>query len=53
MRGNARAGYCLLRGAVLWLGMRESVPNRKRPPQTGQAPVSLAALSRLMLDGAG
>ena len=41
------------RAQALWFGMRESAPNRKRPPQTGQTPVSRAALSRLMLDGAG
>jgi hypothetical protein len=47
------AGYSFFGGALLWLGRRESVPSRKRPPQTGQTPVSRAALSWLMLDGAG
>ena len=53
MQGNAGAGYSFFRVAGLWFGMRESAPNRKRPPQTGQTPVSRAAPSRLMLDGAG
>ena len=45
------AGY-FVGGAALWFGRRESVPSRKRPPQTGQTPVLRAALSWLMLDGA-
>jgi hypothetical protein len=45
--------YGFLEGAVLWFGMRESAPNRNRPPQTGQTPVSRLAPSWLMLDGFG
>ena len=49
----AVAGYGVFGGAVPWFGMRESAPNRKRPPHTGHTPVSLVAPSWLMLDGAG
>lgn len=50
---EADGAYLFLGGAVLWFGMRESVPSRKRPPQTGQTPVSRAALSRLTLVATG
>jgi len=44
---------CFCCATARWLGSRESEPRRKRPPQVGQIPVRLLALSWLTLPGAG